>query len=752
MARTFNIPGLIGASALALTIAGTPQKSWSANTGTVSITEYQAANVINPAGVWLEATGHTGFTTFFGGGDHYDGAYHEYFHVWTVRGAPLSPFTAPENMIPEWNDPNVMYGQKVAFCFPETGTYTIDLWVIDRDGNTATASTTVTVTDADSAYPGIRTLCYSEEAGETWAGAPTGSLKYNNLNALQSAVNSATLPTRILFKRGSKVQLTDTITINAREVSYIGAWGTGAKPVLIPGKKNGRAVFMIRNMTVDVPDLCITGLRFEGHWDAATETGFPLFPMRFINNNHVGHFLFHDLEFDGFEHLEGRPVTNAAGVTTIFANVSITNWRDYAIFMSGDDNPSRYGLIGCRLTQNPDAMNGGSKNGLFNNHGPFRVVRAPSLVFACCDLFARNGWSPLSPDVADQSCLRINTHSYPGMYAGINRVVAEGGYNVISSVPQDGGFPTNPGNYVLDQVLCISSTRTASRVIDMRNGGLTVRNTIVAVPNVPKYHTQKPVNAVGVSTADDGNYTASNETSHIAVYNTTVLDLRDTANDAGAVIDLVQDTTVYASVTEENNVVHAPNATTTQTASEPIDVATAIPGVTPRYKGVRFNHGVETGTLSAAVADGGSFTLAYPSGTDQAYWLANAGTRHSMRVAGKAYTAEADAIGRFSVTFGASDITITNQSGDTWASGSYRALRLDRPGDLPPWDTTRATPPTVPLPRPLPNSTAVDTGDSGLTAYTDFLGTVRPGLGGLDHLGKVRPGTGADAGAIDIVT
>ena len=751
MPRTFTIPGLIGASALAMTIAGNAAGSWATggSGANVSISKYQAANVINPAGVWLEATNHTGFAAAQGGGDHYDVAAQEYFHVWTVQGSPLADFTAPENMIPAWNDPNVMYGKKVAFCFPDTGTYTIDLWIVDREGNTATASTTVTVTDADSAFPGTQTICYSDAPGETWTGAPAGCDQVTNLTTLQNKINSiSNTLTRVLFKRGSTVQVADTITINAKDVSYIGAWGTGAKPILRPQKKNGRQVFMIRNMTSDVPDLCVTGLRFEGHWDAATETGFTLHPIKFINNDFIGHFLFHDLEIDGFEHLEGRPVTNAAGVTTIFANVSITNWRNYAIYMSGDENPSRYGLIGCRLTQNPDAMNGGNSYDLFNNHGPFRVVKVPSLVFACCDLFSRNGWSPLTPDKADQSCLRINTHSEPDMHVSLNRIVAEGGKSVISSDPQDGGFLTSPGNYILDQVLTIGTTRSSSSIIDMRNGGLTVRNTVVVVPNVPKYHTQKPVNAIGVSTVGKGVYSASNQTSHIAVYNTTVLDLRDTANDDGAVIQLVEDTTVYASVTKENNVIHAPNATTTQTASAPIDVATAIPGVTPRYKGVRFNHGVETGTLSAAVANGGSFTLAYPSGTDQAYWQTNAGTRHTMRLDGVMYTAEADATGRFSVTFGASDITITNESGDTWASGKGWGLRLDRPGDLPVWDTTRANPSTIALPTPQTGSPAINGADTGRTAYVDFLGNVRPGPGGTDHGGNVRPATGNDDGAL----
>jgi hypothetical protein len=36
---------------------------------------------------------------------------------------------------------------------------------------------------------------------------------------------------------------------------------------------------------------------------------------------------------------------------------------------------------------------------------------------------------------------------------------------------------------------------------------------------------------------------------------------------------------------------------------------------------------------------------------------------------------------------------------------------------------------TIPLARPTTGSAAIDTGDTGLAAYDDFLGDVRPGTG-----------------------
>lgn len=81
------------------------------------------------------------------------------------------------------------------------------------------------------------------------------------------------------------------------------------------------------------------------------------------------------------------------------------------------------------------------------------------------------------------------------------------------------------------------------------------------------------------------------------------------------------------------------------------------------------------GTFAADVANGGNFTVSYPSGT-------NAGTfagalRHELAVVGRNLAH----FNGFLAAFGASNITITNRSGVAWPATTSWVLSLDTPGE-----------------------------------------------------------------------
>jgi hypothetical protein len=70
-------------------------------------------------------------------------------------------------------------------------------------------------------------------------------------------------------------------------------------------------------------------------------------------------------------------------------------------------------------------------------------------------------------------------------------------------------------------------------------------------------------------------------------------------------------------------------------------------------------------TLASAVAQAANFTTTYPSGTVQADLIQSTGGR--LVIDGSVYKQGA---GGFTLTFGASNITVVNDSGVTWAAGS----------------------------------------------------------------------------------
>lgn len=73
--------------------------------------------------------------------------------------------------------------------------------------------------------------------------------------------------------------------------------------------------------------------------------------------------------------------------------------------------------------------------------------------------------------------------------------------------------------------------------------------------------------------------------------------------------------------------------------------------------------------LSSAVANSGTVTISYPSGTTQASFTGSkASANGQVTVNGNEVYKQADS--KCSFTYGASDITVTNTSGVTWPAGA----------------------------------------------------------------------------------
>lgn len=85
---------------------------------------------------------------------------------------------------------------------------------------------------------------------------------------------------------------------------------------------------------------------------------------------------------------------------------------------------------------------------------------------------------------------------------------------------------------------------------------------------------------------------------------------------------------------------------------------------------------VET-TLASAVADDGTFTVAYPSGTTQADFNVglNASNGYVILDNNDRIAEGADGV---EFTFGASEITVTNRSGYTWTAGTDVTIQLEQ--------------------------------------------------------------------------
>ena len=292
MAR-FKFKGFTTASAVALLVSqnanevGGSVESWQTTNGASVDIELDSRLIsVAPAQVWLKAVNHSGLAAFDDNGTVYDGAHHEYFHVWSINGKPLSAFSAPVNMVTGWNNPNVAYGREVAFCLTEPGNYVIDLWVVDKNGVTASKSTeTITVVDSAEMYPGAGTICVAQDGDFT--GAPSGAVEILTMQALENYLKGNAGPFRVLFKRGQVYDFDNMTSAywlrlpDAREVEYIGAFGSGAKPILKDPSEYVRSNGKLRDSNgliaawdaSAVLGLTVTDVDFQGDFDPAAETG-----------------------------------------------------------------------------------------------------------------------------------------------------------------------------------------------------------------------------------------------------------------------------------------------------------------------------------------------------------------------------------------------------------------------------------------------------------------------------------------------
>ena len=87
------------------------------------------------------------------------------------------------------------------------------------------------------------------------------------------------------------------------------------------------------------------------------------------------------------------------------------------------------------------------------------------------------------------------------------------------------------------------------------------------------------------------------------------------------------------------------------------------------------SHSVITGTLASAVADAGTFTVAYPTGKDEANFYGAHGHKFVLGQ-NNALSSPDD----FSISHSSTVMTITNKSGSTWAANTAFRLQVEEPG------------------------------------------------------------------------
>ena len=251
--------------------------SWT-ETGGATISTTTMGTITAPAPVWFEATSLTGFDT--ASGSPYDPQAIDIVYVWTVQGSPIPAFTAPQNMVTGWNNPNVMYGKHVSFAFPSAGTYVVELRCYELTSGKSTPLTgggviSTTVNVAAPSYSAANTVVFASDGNFTGAPSHDVANRATTISGLQTIINGKTSAGfRLSFKPGDTVA-NFRLFIDGPLLEYVDTWTAGSIATLdcgfislseTPGFETG----------FEAPctgQIIFRDLKFQGGWNKSYEIG-----------------------------------------------------------------------------------------------------------------------------------------------------------------------------------------------------------------------------------------------------------------------------------------------------------------------------------------------------------------------------------------------------------------------------------------------------------------------------------------------
>lgn len=665
------------------------------NTATIDFISHTQPEVVAPAVVWFEATGFSGFNVEEpanpDGGRAYDPTAHDITHIWDFDDT--GTFGDHLNIPTAWRLSGVDYGKKAVHVFRAGRTYDVGLWSVDRAGASGARTRSVIVQDPGDAYPGTRTICVS--SASDFSGKPTGAQEATSISAARAALAALGTTGRILLRRGE--EYTGNFAFgNDLDNVHIGNFGDEAdpRPIWRPvyTASGGGACISGSNSTAGF-DVTIWGIDFQGEWDATLETGDARGDAIELGSLTGSEYnvLVYQCRISG---MGATFWNNSTAHRTAFVDCEITHHQSWALSMFDFSlSPNkRTALVGCFIGQPENACAGGTTS-LGNQYGPLRNEGEDEMIISASSFYQALTFNY-------QWALRLfsaNENNPGGQFLNMNRTVVEGGISQINLRGQNAGTPDRPGNFIFDTCLYVLDYRSIIGSITSY-GGVTQRNILVVVPNISSVTTTGYEFAFSYERPNSG---AENNNAKRQLYNCTVLNLRGSDG-----ITFLANTSGLTDVTTQNNVHHEPNLGTPNTPFAPIDLTSTIAGYTTKNRGRRVSPAKPSQSIN--VANGATFTVAYPSGTGQSDY--NSAGRHSLFIGSDAYFSYRG--GEISVSFGASNITVTNNTGGTLSGTATMAFERSTLTTDPAYGSA----PTMPLPLPMgPRSP-----DGPLQAHTQF--------------------------------
>ncbi|SIO36264.1 hypothetical protein SAMN05444722_1676 [Rhodovulum sp. ES.010] len=519
------------------------------------------------------------------------------------------------------------------------------------------------------------------------------------------------------------------------------------------------------------------GIHFRGLWDAVRMEGVQALGFEFgrgaeevpasgfTRNGPCEYWCLSGCRVSNFK-ICVSPVTRnpnpaANTILGVLHETEVWDWREYGIFGGGAGVRSDVGtrqffaILGSDIAQNPNAGSGWVKDGKSNDHGPWRGGAATCYV-AGSSFYSGSGhptlasltvgtdgwtggrtwvtglyqpairWAIPDPllwsegDIEDEVDPRLN----------MERFYVEG---QLGFGTQNGVTPIAEGNILCADGIIVAGPHTGE-IFTWRQGGISARNLSLVHPDIQRYSDFTDITRfIGMTSAASDPANIYGTMRHCAFVN----QCTDAKTFGGSALvpvsQVVENTGGGITVAMAHNLLHEPGPSGGDTQFAPF---TEVHTVTPYNAGVQPVAERYTGTLAATVGGaGGTFTIPYSEG-DASYFRDNTrahclqligvadGSSNAEYYAGGVYGTNA---GETTWTFGATGVTITNNSGVDWPAGTaWVAYLMRHPDHYPPKVVSAATPsPLAVILRPGSTSTA-KAAATGSVLPVDMLGDARP--------------------------
>ena len=552
-------------------------------TGKVSITVHRSIVQVAPDSVGFEVNlAGAGFETRApASAEAYDPQYHDLYYYWDTGDTDV--WTAPENIMPERKTKQTAYGPFIRHMYARPGTYAVGVTVVEpATGHMATGSVQIVVQDPEVVYAGRGSIYVSTDPAESWDGVPSTAQRYTNLGSAQAALDSLTIPCRLLFKRGQAFVHEWTADNISTDVTF-SHWGQGEKPIITMTDGRPKTPFRFRAQYPQISagrhvEVRFDQLAFVGEWNPINGSGERGAAMLAYGNIS---FMFSSVDFKGYGNIFVQDDTSKdnpeqyTGFHIHFDNMNLTNYQSYAV-LTGRQTHSNISFTGCKLAQNvlaPSALAG------FQGGGSVRIGSTNKLYLAACDFFHNMGHAGGAYGTNPFTWASNRLTDYPfrdGFKMNIWGCTFEGGAELINFGTVH-GQNTKIANGLIHYCVGVGDHTTNVGIL-IRYAGFTIRNNLIIMPDVPQR--LGPTRAfVGFMPRTGREHDPTLDPRRNApnkAYNNTFVGLRSFESNENWAYLAVRDFQMTQGSRSENNVLYLPRIDGGN-ADAPLDTRTRLP-------------------------------------------------------------------------------------------------------------------------------------------------------------------------------